>query len=669
MDSLEGILSCPIGTEEEPVQDLSPLPCSHYVSLRAWRTYEAKNPGKKLRCPVCNANVDKLGEPLPMGRIGEILKGLREECQWLKGMDDWNRAISSPLTQPTVPDVTLPQSTIPDAALPLIDFESDEPQASSSIPMPPSPAVALFLNDVRAHHGQTNDSYGKRVSPEPREPIVTVPSQSAPERDMPGLALGRWIESTDSPESMNLWGIELQDRNTRRLSDRSQEDVSQVSPGVSVQDTVGRDSAYYSLSHAGSETASTPIDSGPLHRGPLRSDTLPPYSPLGLTSHHPDFDVSSGSSQAVLPSPVAMYIPEQSVNSWVDQHMQMRPSGAPRQEDSKASEAPVPSTSRTDDTAYHSPPPSSACPKPLNMDVDAPSTLLGNLPAETRNNNLSSVEPVKSPTRPERKLSFASSLRMSIRRAPSDAPSATSDYDPTIKAFHMRAAAREHPGHSKRYQATAISPTCLTIALVNPSEFIVYSIGNHVTSKLICCGFNDGRFGETRTTARKDFESLANPRFLNPTYLRASMSDRVVCIACKESCVDIHATTTGRRIGTVKFPNRMCSSIKMAPNGQLLAVGTETGDVLIYTAGADENFVTAPRVIQDTSKLITCLAFSPDSTYVATCTRDNIIRTYVLEMGMPTLVSTYDRNLTPKSCRAPYFGVTAISLYLLKKLR
>jgi hypothetical protein len=85
--------------------------------------------------------------------------------------------------------------------------------------------------------------------------------------------------------------------------------------------------------------------------------------------------------------------------------------------------------------------------------------------------------------------------------------------------------------------------------------------------------------------------------------------------------------------------------------------------VFLYTAGSSENFVTNPRIVKESAGLaVRYLTFSNDSSYLAALTTGNITYIYSLKDSNPTRVSTYNRDLTPKQCRTPYVGVTAIAL-------
>ena len=64
-------------------------------------------------------------------------------------------------------------------------------------------------------------------------------------------------------------------------------------------------------------------------------------------------------------------------------------------------------------------------------------------------------------------------------------------------------------------------------------------------------------------------------------------------------------------------------------------------------------------------RLVNCIAFSPDSLYMAVCTSDNIIRVFALdlELNSTTRITKYERGLTDKACRNPHYGVTSLALY------
>lgn len=87
-------------------------------------------------------------------------------------------------------------------------------------------------------------------------------------------------------------------------------------------------------------------------------------------------------------------------------------------------------------------------------------------------------------------------------------------------------------------QSTAISFTCNTIALIQNSNFHIYSVAaqGNGTPVLKCCGFNNGRFGSTLKTARETFSDSTEHCL---TYASATLNDDVLCLICKENCIDI----------------------------------------------------------------------------------------------------------------------------------
>jgi hypothetical protein len=122
-----------------------------------------------------------------------------------------------------------------------------------------------------------------------------------------------------------------------------------------------------------------------------------------------------------------------------------------------------------------------------------------------------------------------------------------------VKSSHLKVCTREQVGRKIKgnYQATAVSDTCLTVALINTQQYSIYSIREQAMSSLILCGFHDGRFGASSETASKSPETMANPRFFRPTYVRAVMNDHILFIAYAQSCIDNHVTPTGQRIETI----------------------------------------------------------------------------------------------------------------------
>jgi WD40 repeat protein len=216
------------------------------------------------------------------------------------------------------------------------------------------------------------------------------------------------------------------------------------------------------------------------------------------------------------------------------------------------------------------------------------------------------------------------------------------------------------------YQATTISASCHALALVTSFGFTIYSIPRSgAPFDAICCGYSDGTYGRPREKAAKQ------PRGSMSHYRQSVLGDNVLCLACDEACVDIHDSTTGKRRTILTLP-KPCWALQISPSGEHLAIAIENGELLLYSAGPAGDFDTEPLwVIQEQSnidlRLVTCIAFSSDSTYMSVCTMDNIIRTFQLDKRSDsvTWISTYNRTLPENSCRDPYYGVTGLALYFL----
>lgn len=199
LDSLNDNLSCPIGTEEEPTRDLVALfPCEHFVSLRAWRQYESKNPGRKLPCPMCNGEVEKVGKPLPMGRIAEILKEVKGECETLKGLVVWNRDVRS-------------------------SFQSEKSRdLLDNLNQSPAPPASVYTDG-----DQRNDSYRESTStpqnwPLPaavqEQPVLKIKTESV--TSPTSTSRSPWMEDW-SLNSADAWATEAEKRDWSRSLDGS----------------------------------------------------------------------------------------------------------------------------------------------------------------------------------------------------------------------------------------------------------------------------------------------------------------------------------------------------------------------------------------------------------------------------------------------------------------
>lgn len=209
---------------------------------------------------------------------------------------------------------------------------------------------------------------------------------------------------------------------------------------------------------------------------------------------------------------------------------------------------------------------------------------------------------------------------------------------------------------------TAISATCQSLALIERCSFTIRSIPQNTELKfahdfpVICCGGNDGRFGKSRKLLSDA------PLPFQPEYMRAVMSDRTLCIACQEGYVEVHDAETGRLLSCII---ESCCNLAMSPDGELLALAIDSGELLVYGLGPKGDFdqpaVWVIQKIDDCElRLVKCMTFSPDSEHLSVCTFDNIIRTYHVDIvsNSSTLISTYDSKLHPK-----YEGITGLSLY------
>ena len=239
-----------------------------------------------------------------------------------------------------------------------------------------------------------------------------------------------------------------------------------------------------------------------------------------------------------------------------------------------------------------------------------------------------------------------------------------------LNRLHVQAVTRQYPGKRRtQHQATAISATCQTIALINKSDFQIFSVpksANEVPT-LKSEAKNTGVFRSPPDTWTKDFNQDGKRDF-QPQYMRAAMSDDILCISCDQNCIDLHETLTARRLTTFQFPrNALCRTLILSPDGKKLAVGTGNGDVLLYnveTVGERDSTV-SPTLIKSNvlGKSISCIAFSANSIYLSFCHTTNDIYTYHVHEETPIFISKYSRGLAENSCRSPYFGVTSLSLY------
>ena len=650
--------------------------------MRAWRMYESKNPDRKCRCPVCNSHVDNIGEPLPMRRIAELIAGVREECQLLKGLSEWNQAISQN-----------PRPKESDALL--IDLGPQDDEAASSF-RKANDDLVIGVPQSRPKPTPLSIDETSALKIETKLPSISSPA--------PSVILSPWPMS---PEDFHdgQQNVSRQDTNE---SDYFSAPISETTPGdfgfevrsLSPTSTSGNLNAQFPKSNVSSsllqpspEPPSNPPNGHISKTSVVMENTIPSHA-NGRTSH---LSHSTSSPQGALDHSVweLSQAPPEKAQRLLDTSPD--PSAEPRRGTAREHSTPRPSINTTIPEVQ---PPSTSSLKhtiSLNTVTTEFPTVVGlrspiSPPREIRTTPLDTISRTNStisdtastsPSSPAehsnfwRKASFSTNLR---KFSTSSAPRTTrhnGDSEPLLspsdgfpdpgptnpmRSFYLKAVAREQIGVSRKYQATAISETCLTVALITSQDFSIYAVGEMATSRLICCGTNDGKYGKTVEDMRKDLDAMA--REFQPTFLRAVMSDRVLCVACVENCVDIYVTSTGRRIGTVQFPQRKCTSLKMSPNGEILAVGMETAEVLLYNAGSAENFVTTPVMLRERdSRAVNTITFSPNSVFLATCS-GNLVNTYRLGREGPRLLSKYNRHLTEKQCRPPYHGVTAITLYV-----
>ena len=676
--------------------------------------YESTNPDRKCRCPVCNGGVDNIGEPLPMRRIAQLLAGVREECRLLKGLAEWNQATSQNARSADVME---------NNAL-LIDFGQPEETAPSGVANPigdqivqaprlREKMVPLFHNDSPTLAVETKPT----TTSSPVQSVTLSPWPMSPEDFNPAD-----IWETEAKER-DFFRLSDSSLNQVRMSDLSRQDTKtsecfstatfDTNPGEflfeagplsptntnankNVQVPNGNGSS--SIHPADTSKFLNPSADG-LDKPDIPAAATIKELPQNRTSSPGPFQIASSSysPRGAVDNPVHGFgqtLVEKTSAPTSDVSLHTPP--LPRLRAAKLDIRPQPSI----DTSVSAVQSSSTSPLKHTISSNIVTTEFQPIegsrspisPQETRT---TPVDPrsrpksilsdtLTSPSSPSehspfwRKASFSTNLRRFSASSGSrethhgDSEPLLSQGDgfpdpgPTtpMRSFYLKAVAREQVGMSKKYQATAISETCLTVALITPQDFSIYAVNEMATSRLLCYGTNDGKYGKTVDDARKDLDAMANPRGFQPTFQRAVMSDRVLCIACVEGCVDIYVTTTGRQIGTIQFPQKKCTSLKVSPNGETLAVGMETGEVLLYSAGSAENFVTTPVMLREwDSRVVNAITFSPNSVFLATCSA-NLVNIYRLGGDGPRLLSKYNRHLTEKQCRSPYYGVTAIALYI-----
>ena len=192
------------------------------------------------------------------------------------------------------------------------------------------------------------------------------------------------------------------------------------------------------------------------------------------------------------------------------------------------------------------------------------------------------------------------------------------------------------------YQATAISVTCNTVAVVGIADFIVWEI-RHLDPKIVCWGDMNGR-------------NAPEPRPLQLQtipenhYHLAAITDEILAISQMDA-IDIRNVKTGKRIGQLPmtdFPRTIAFSLK----GIYLAIGTDSGDILVYRRGLDWTYSAFPiRISRSVNTPVMSIVFSTDSTLMATCGKDNVVRVYRLSNLSIGCIQKYVEPLAYGKCR------------------
>lgn len=486
---------CPIGTEQSPVEDLSELPCGHFISLRAWRKWESEKPGEISRCPQCNAEAKDISRTLPMGKIGEIIRGIREECRGIRGLLEQKPNVSSSKSRSPITGVE--KEPTPS----LIDLVDERAQF---VPLP-VPMAAQNSASTNAYDEKHSTGHLTPPSVDKPPPYNEVNNQERPPSPTSSIADLRSLYSQSLVDSMG-------------------EDIHVI-----------------------------------------------PIKEIKESQNNPSHDSDAGTIRV-----------------------------------------------------YQN---------PSNMST------LNTTPA------FKSTESIPK----SRTGTPDSSATVQFRRDKVDFISI---------------------GSNTTCQATAISATCTLLVLVSSSDFSMYTLsdgGKHeIQHELTCWGSNDGRFGKSKKTATTSLNELNSPRDFKPTYQKAVLSDRVLCIAgryqgTKNGCIDTHNTKTGHLIASFEFYDRVCWTMEMSPGGEIVAVGTDNGQLSLYRVLPDGSVATWVELTESIKEgSINCIAFNQNSSYMAISTSRSVIRTYYMGGDSPNLVSTFPRNIVSMD---PYCGVTGLALY------
>jgi len=608
LKSLDETLVCPFGTEDEPIKDLSPfIPCGHFASLSAWRRYLGVNPGKK-NCPYCDTPVERMGNPMDMSKVGKLVKGLREECGWLEKLLEWNKNVDT-------------------ASMTSQELASHEHENN--------------------HHHQANG------------PIT--------------------VDTTDTPL------INLMDDSPVECVPQSSNEQNFTPNASQRTNTVKRKpiNSRTSYTTVRSETDSAYFSEGSLSPGlptVRQSGEVDPFSSAQIPdkgkSVAPNLGIPGGRS------------PSQESLGIHAERQRPRPASEPPkpqathdrqiQENPHLGDTPVTSTSielvesPVAIRGYFSGPQLGFATSPMKHVEKAlphtPSPRATPIVHQQHRKPPRSGSSTPDPTYERRNTTttIATSHPPSVHHESCAASIISSQTSMTATSSYYQSGFRIIPSHHKigtkaNYDAAAVSASCQTMALLDRNNFVIYSLAKTGSPKLVCAGNNSGKCGLNPKQLTKTHNAYTSRNF-KPSYQRAVISDELLCIAGIPSCVDIHNVTSGQQVGAITLPNKLRSSaMALSPDGLVLAVGTETGEILVYQIGHG-NFDTVPQIFDASPKKpIVCMTMSPNSEYLALCSHGNVINVFHLASGYCT---TFDRELKPRDCEIPNCGVTSIALYL-----
>lgn len=229
----------------------------------------------------------------------------------------------------------------------------------------------------------------------------------------------------------------------------------------------------------------------------------------------------------------------------------------------------------------------------------------------------------------------------------------------SIRRAHGRTLKHSHNVVNLRqgtiYQATAISETCATVALIDGSRFEIFRVpkkGEKTFEFLYQGEYN--RLSMAENKKRSSLHTVLPPQ--------AAISDDVLCIA-HNNRLDFYNINTRLPSAHLSL-SECCRILTMSPKSKLIAGGLEMGGLRLYALGTVDKF--HPILVTELGRgrlFVNCIAFSPNSAYISVGTSDNIIETYSLDpnSSVPTFISRYDRHLSSFACSKPYFGVTGLA--------